>query len=529
MKAYKSAAIRAGKMVQLGSNPNPNMFKISSIKSGVIDSNDGTINQQESISLKYHDYIDCNPGDSIYINYFGSLIYGTRESFSVFFYSENKTFISSLTHTDDLSAYIAPANAKYFMFRTDLIYWGSAPQYEYAINVYNLKVYINKEIPSDTLTNTQITSRYSNVFFVNDYYNESLTDSEVVDLALADANLLTTRTIVFGDRNWLVSKAVLLKSGTTVLINNCRIKQANLTFDNIFRGDNLVINESDPYGFPTSINDLSNIKIHGYGNAILNGNDVNKQAFHPFKEITEDMVGDNWGLRTLMISFSKATNIEIRNIGMAQTKCYAMSFDRCQNISINKITQYTNVKNGDGIDIRFGCKNVVIKDIYNNCTDDCIALNANCFDFIPTYPLQEYVYPLEPSFAESAQLVDRTVLDIENVNISNIICRSDSHGLILLQENNLEIKNISVSKMTIFDTLYGTTGGIYVYQNGNADKIHAVDISDITCYEGKTVVIETKVTDFNLTRLVNLYPGGVNLYSSNLSFIEDVIITNSTP
>ena len=63
----------------------------------------------------------------------------------------------------------------------------------------------------------------------------------------------------------------MIPSDTQIIIDNCTIKQNDYVFDNVFRGDNLIINGIDPYGAPIDVTPIRNIKIIGKGEAILDG------------------------------------------------------------------------------------------------------------------------------------------------------------------------------------------------------------------------------------------------------------------
>lgn len=102
----------------------------------------------------------------------------------------------------------------------------------------------------------------NNVLYVSKY-RSGVTDDEAIFCCMADAAAFGERTVIFDGEDYLISKAVLLPSNTTVIIDGCTIKQADETFDNVFRGDNLVIDESNPFGTPLQINPIKNVKILG--------------------------------------------------------------------------------------------------------------------------------------------------------------------------------------------------------------------------------------------------------------------------
>ncbi len=89
-----------------------------------------------------------------------------------------------------------------------------------------------------------------------------------------------------------MTEAVLLDNYTHVLIDNCTVKLADFTYDNVFRGKNVIVNENDPYGTPIDCLPAVDIKIQGKGNAIISGPDKKKRGYHRVLGEEQDMVGD---------------------------------------------------------------------------------------------------------------------------------------------------------------------------------------------------------------------------------------------
>lgn len=104
---------------------------------------------------------------------------------------------------------------------------------------------------------------------VNDY--RGLTDSEIIENALAALD--TDRTLLIPPRAqeneperdwWLIDRAILLDSDTTVVMRNSKIKLSDSARDNFFRSANC--------GFGFDDNELfTNIHIRGEGLCVLEG------------------------------------------------------------------------------------------------------------------------------------------------------------------------------------------------------------------------------------------------------------------
>lgn len=80
-----------------------------------------------------------------------------------------------------------------------------------------------------------------NRYFVHDYISESSNDDEAVEKCLAACRDLSERVIVFSEKDYLLSRSVLLPSNTSVIIDGCTVGQADYTYDTLFRGDNLTL------------------------------------------------------------------------------------------------------------------------------------------------------------------------------------------------------------------------------------------------------------------------------------------------
>ena len=69
--------------------------------------------------------------------------------------------------------------------------------------------------------------------------------------------------IVFDSKDWYIDNAILIPPDTTIIIDDCMIKQNNEVFDNVFRGNNLIVNPENPFGTPLDVLPTRNIKIIG--------------------------------------------------------------------------------------------------------------------------------------------------------------------------------------------------------------------------------------------------------------------------
>ena len=111
--------------------------------------------------------------------------------------------------------------------------------------------------------------KYCVEVYLSDFINSSKTDSQVIKDCLSFIEDYERKIVHFDVRNLLIDEAILLDANTTVLLENCTIRQFDYTFDNVFRGNNFIIDPENPYGYPIQINRIENIRILGDGLRLL--------------------------------------------------------------------------------------------------------------------------------------------------------------------------------------------------------------------------------------------------------------------
>ena len=94
---------------------------------------------------------------------------------------------------------------------------------------------------------------------VSDYRTENLTTDEVIRKCMDDAKSSTQRTIVFDEKEYVISRAILLPPDTTVILDGCHIMQADYIVDNVFRGTNVIVDPNQPLGMPLACEKTKNI------------------------------------------------------------------------------------------------------------------------------------------------------------------------------------------------------------------------------------------------------------------------------
>lgn len=284
---------------------------------------------------------------------------------------------------------------------------------------------------------------------------------------------------VSGTRQWNITRAVLPRSNTTIYLNASKLKMANGVFDNMIRNHGIDVNEADPNGMATALNENENIKIIGTGitTATIDGAHVAYSAPHPINGGSPVYwVGDWYGWRTITVLFANVKGIEVSGIAFSRVKGWTISNEHgCDSMWYHDLKFNTTVKNGDGINIRKGCTNFTIEDITGNTYDDLIACTALMFAD-NTYPNGDYIWPWQVGGWASNVLGDT----IANGIIRNVSGSSRTHLVILLSTGGAKVKNINIDNIT--QVTYFTPIAILTLYTSAAYGTPAIlgDISNIT-------------------------------------------------
>ena len=280
---------------------------------------------------------------------------------------------------------------------------------------------------------------------VSDFRTGDHLDDKAIAACLQERKKYGEATLIFDGPDYWISEAICLPSNTTVIIEGCAIRQIPEAFDNIFRGDNLVIDPENPWGPALDAAPLENVRILGRNGAALIGPEKNRIGWHHYNKNFEPMVGDFWGWRALTVCFTNAKNIEIGNLAMEKTRNWAVSFDLCSEVYIHDIVFASHVKNGDGIDFRAGCHHCLVENISGTTSDDTVACTALYKEVAPVYE-GRYLYPNEPGRA----LLNRTKeqRDVSHITVRNVKTGGRHHGIICLAANGCQVHHIHLENIT---------------------------------------------------------------------------------
>ena len=284
---------------------------------------------------------------------------------------------------------------------------------------------------------------------------------------------------------WLLDRAILLPSNTTVILRNCKLKLSDRCRDNFFRSANcgLGIEENAQ---------ICNVHIKGEGDAVLEGADHPRatgdsgkilKAPCPFEvedickyadwvpdsrrapeQITfadrhdysfgtdagkegESQVGDWRGIGILLACVD---NFSISGITVRESHGWAISLEACSNGCVEKIRfdarmnktidgMLQNMENQDGVDVRNGCHDITISDITGETGDDVVALTAIASDksrYVPGGSLGS-THVMHNDWS-------RRDPDIYNVIIRNVRAYSSLCYLVRLLPCECSIRNVVI-------------------------------------------------------------------------------------
>ncbi|GAB6123936.1 glycoside hydrolase family protein [Dysgonomonas termitidis] len=283
--------------------------------------------------------------------------------------------------------------------------------------------------------------------------------SEKISNALGFLEECNGGTILFKDTAvYLITEAIALPSNTTMVVDGCKIKLADQTFDNIIRSGNLDIDEQNPNSYVKQLLPAKNIRITGKNGAVIEGAENFYEGVNPKTGVREKWLGDYWGWRNFTILFSYVDGFEISGLKVQKTHSWGIVLTNgCKNGHVNNLELHTTVKNGDGISVIQGGSDILIENITGETSDDSIILAA--FDE-SRWSNNKYVFPLLPvSYSDYSYGGDIHDITCRNIETSGI------HHVMILLPSQPKIYNIYCSNISD-----GPKGGkrkvIRIYGNG---------------------------------------------------------------
>lgn len=379
------------------------------------------------------------------------------------------------------------------------------------------------------------------------------TDIQRIQHAIDEASGTTNKVFIPSENSngtnvWLLDSAILLPGNMTVILDNCTLQLSDKCRDNMFRSNNVGIGITDPsWNRSISIIGIGDVYLKGANNPRATGDSNRTLTLDPEKE----KKAGNWRVsyandagregikqkgdwRNILILMACVDGFKLKNVNIENAHAWAVSCERTINAEISNIrfncpeNQIVNnnevfIANRDGIDLRHGCKNFRINDISGITGDDFIALSI----------LGLYSENPEGGSLNSTMVSSRTWSgpedDIEQIFITNIVCKSSTRAVAIRANDIASINNVYINGLMFHGgynaMLVGGKGYGHDSQPGKINNIHAMNITG----DGESLIqIEEAVSDCSFTN--GIYKGDGNqmvMYKKiNQSETSNIVLHN---
>ncbi len=269
------------------------------------------------------------------------------------------------------------------------------------------------------------------------------TDSESIQNAVCAAKKQKVNRVIIpavnartGEAVWDIDRAIVLPSDIEIVLDNCVLRQADGSFDNVFR------NFADPETVShTAAERTENIVIRGVGKAVIDGG-----VHNGLTERTQLTEGFPSVSRNNSILLFNVRGFRIENLHIKNQRWWAINLIHCVNGDVGHIDFEVrcDVPNQDGIDVRIGCHDVSIHDVTGRCGDDLIAVSA-------------LGNQANPRSINSLYYLDDADEDIHDIIIRDVFATSYTCALVALRNmDRRKLYNITIRN--VHDTGGGVNG-----------------------------------------------------------------------
>lgn len=269
----------------------------------------------------------------------------------------------------------------------------------------------------------------------NDVGVMALTDSDSINRAVARAKETGLNRVLIPRRNertglcrWDIDRAIMLCSDMEIILDNAYLRQADGCIDNVF------INHVHDHPATTLDGEQRNIIIRGIGNAVIDGGEPNGLI-----EKTSLKDGRPHISRNNPILLHNIRGFVIENLTILNPRWWAINLLYAEQgrVSNIRICAENNIPNQDGIDLRIGCHDIIVENIFGYAGDDLIALSG-----------------FWGGRESNTCAVEGKCRDIHDITIRHVIATSDECAVIALR-NTDGVKLYNVSIDDVHDSLIG--------------------------------------------------------------------------
>ncbi|MBQ4289932.1 MAG: hypothetical protein II719_01935 [Clostridia bacterium] len=322
-----------------------------------------------------------------------------------------------------------------------------------------------------------------------------------------------------------IEEPVLLPSDFTVILEDCHLRMAEGVYCNLFR--NLGAEQRLPD---------RNIRILGFGEAVLDGG--------PYNGLSERNAGQN-GLPEIwnnnLILFANVDGFSIEGLRLEKQRWWAVNLLFCRNGTLRNLdfcaddrrieedgslVPYLSLQgdgysrcyihNADGIDLRCGCRDILIENITGFTQDDTVALTA-----LPGR--------LEAAFRPCEDENDGAD-DICRVTIRNLSCESLCSIVRLLNQGGPRLYDIQIDGVR--DTSQGSVHmdrgicavrigdtGLYGSRQPVPGETHHISVSNVSSRAECALSLAGVISDLTVSNLA-VFDGGNELILNRAELIR---------
>lgn len=269
------------------------------------------------------------------------------------------------------------------------------------------------------------------------------TDSKMIQAAVNEAAKYGAEVVVprFNERTgkclWELDESIKLFTGSYVTLDNCHIRLMDDTYIHFFENSSA----DDFTEWWKEDKREYDIRLIGKGNTVLDGgnhNGIFEKDFTIYDENGNFVKRVNYkGLPSIAINrgleFRNVERITVKGLRFINLRYWAMCFEFCSFGHVADITfeAHGEVPNQDGIDIRVGCNNFLVENIYGLTGDDTIALtnfgNPKAMETDPhlDFDIHEIIIKNVRAYmsdhCDIIRILNRGGVKIYNVEISNVV------------------------------------------------------------------------------------------------------------
>ena len=229
--------------------------------------------------------------------------------------------------------------------------------------------------------------------------------------------------------------------------------------------------------------------------------------------------------RPKLLRFVESDHILLEGITVKNSASWVLDFDKCNHLTINKVTVDSDAYwNNDGMDIG-DCRNVRITNCYVNAADDGICLKSHHTDYV-----NDSIYIANCTIRSSASAIKfgtASVGGFKNVKIENIFIFDTYRSAIALESVDGGIlENIEIS-----DIKANNTGNAIFIKLGHRNKDGKVGTLKNISIKDVVVQVPFEAPDINyqirgpqLPFFHNVFPASITGLPGH--FVENVTLEN---